>query len=408
VNQTAETVKNTLNNQPQILLMEDEKSVAQGLQMILSEEGYDVDLAMTGQNALNSLSDKGFDLMVADLRLPDMNGMEVIKKAKDENPEIKVIVITGYANISSAVEAMKTGVVVDYISKPFTEKEFMERVEKVFKEKKDKLSTKDQESEGETPAEITAEEDSGTQPQVLLMEDEPSVGQGLQMVLREQGYDVDLAVTGQEALDTLKTKSFVLLVADLRLPDMNGLDVVKQVKRDQPSTKVIAISGYSSLLSRVDSMKEGVSDFLPKPFTEEEFMSAVVRTLKGMPRADSGEIIGTEDEEADRFTKIGVYVCHGGTDIASKLRVDEIVDFARKQPQVIVARSNKYLCQQAGLKMIEKNITINQAMQAEELFIAVTTKDVIPVVKFEDKIIADGKPGKYTTSLMNEFLSFTR
>ena len=135
MNQVEETIRDDSADQPQILVMEDESSVAQGLQMVLTEEGYGVDLAMTGQSALDTLSHKGFDLLVADLRLPDMDGMEVIKRVKGERPETGVIVITGYASVPSAVEAMKTGI-VDYLPKPFTEDEFKARVERALKEKK--------------------------------------------------------------------------------------------------------------------------------------------------------------------------------------------------------------------------------------------------------------------------------
>ncbi|MBN2125641.1 MAG: response regulator [Deltaproteobacteria bacterium] len=121
---------------PQILLMEDELSVAKGLQMVLSEEGYGVDVAMTGTRALEIFGSKEFDLLVADLRLPDIDGMEVIKAVKEKRPETEVVVITGYASVASAVEAMKTGA-FDYLPKPFTEEEFRASVEGALKEKKE-------------------------------------------------------------------------------------------------------------------------------------------------------------------------------------------------------------------------------------------------------------------------------
>lgn len=120
---------------PHILVMEDEPSVAQGLQMVLADEGYDVDVAMTGGSALNTFGKKGFDLLVADLRLPDIDGMEVIRRVKEKTPETEVIVITGYSSVSSAVEAMKLGA-SDYLPKPFTDEEFKEAVESALKEKK--------------------------------------------------------------------------------------------------------------------------------------------------------------------------------------------------------------------------------------------------------------------------------
>jgi len=134
-NQTAHNIPEDFC-EPQILLMEDEPSVALGLQMVLREEGYGVDWAQNGRTALDTLSHKGFDLVVADLRLPDMDGLDVIRQVKDERPETMVIVITGYATVPSAVEAMKIGA-VDYLPKPFTENDFMQSVAKAFESQKD-------------------------------------------------------------------------------------------------------------------------------------------------------------------------------------------------------------------------------------------------------------------------------
>jgi len=108
--------------------------VAKGLQMVLSEEGYAVDLAMTGQGALDRFEQKGFDLLVADLRLPDIDGMEVIRKVKARRPETGVVVITGYSTVSSAVEAMRLGA-NDYLPKPFTDEELKSAVADALQKK---------------------------------------------------------------------------------------------------------------------------------------------------------------------------------------------------------------------------------------------------------------------------------
>ena len=134
MNHPNETALIDSTGQPQILLMEDERVLAQGFQMALKEEGFVVDLAMTGQDALDTMCRKEYDLIVADLRMPDMDGMEVVKRAKDDSPETRVIVVTGYANIESALEAFQSGV-CDYLSKPLTEAEFIEAVNKALQEK---------------------------------------------------------------------------------------------------------------------------------------------------------------------------------------------------------------------------------------------------------------------------------
>jgi NADH:ubiquinone oxidoreductase subunit E/CheY-like chemotaxis protein len=125
-------------------------------------------------------------------------------------------------------------------------------------------------------------------PQVLIMEDEVSVAKGLGMVLSEEGYYVDLAMTGSSALDSFNQKMFDLLVADLRLPDIDGMEVIKQVKRRRPDTEVLVITGYSTVNTAVEAMKLGASDYLAKPFTDDEFLSAVKGALvtKKFPATD--------------------------------------------------------------------------------------------------------------------------
>ena len=135
------------------------------------------------------------------------------------------------------------------------------------------------------PVRETRRDETGIWPQILIMEDEPTVAQGLQMILKEVGYEVDLAKTGKEALDTFDQRVFDLLVADLRLPDIDGIEVIERVKKNRPSTEVIVITGYSTVSSAVKAMKLGAFDYLPKPFTEDEFKSAVEGALKGKQRA---------------------------------------------------------------------------------------------------------------------------
>jgi len=126
-------------------------------------------------------------------------------------------------------------------------------------------------------------------PHILLMEDEYSIANGLKMVLTEEGYQVDLAMTGQGALDSFFNNGFDLLVADLRLPDIDGFEVIKQVKAKRPETEVVVITGYSSVYSAVDAMKLGVYDYLPKPFTEDEIKTAVSGALENKKKARESE-----------------------------------------------------------------------------------------------------------------------
>jgi ActR/RegA family two-component response regulator len=116
-------------------------------------------------------------------------------------------------------------------------------------------------------------------PNILVMEDDINVARGLEMVLTEEGYTVNLAGTGALAMKAFREKKFDLLVADLRLPDINGMDVIRQVKNQKPETEVIVITGYGTTATAVEAMKIGVHDFLPKPFTEDQIKNAITEAL---------------------------------------------------------------------------------------------------------------------------------
>lgn len=140
-------------------------------------------------------------------------------------------------------------------------------------------------------AQETIRSEPAYRPHILLMEDEMNVAKGLAMVMHEEGYEVDLAATGQAALEKFKANGFDLLVADLRLPDMDGMDVVQYVREKRPGTHVVIITGYPSVSSAVRSVKMGVSDYLRKPFTEDEFKTAVRSALKKQEKESMEELI---------------------------------------------------------------------------------------------------------------------
>jgi DNA-binding response OmpR family regulator len=120
-------------NRPHVLLVEDEQNVANGLKLILNDAGFDVDLALNGRRALDIFHGNGIDLVVSDLRLPDIDGMEVIREIKSSKPQMNVIIITGYPSLPSAIESGRLGV-REYLRKPFTEDEFLGVVDKVVHE----------------------------------------------------------------------------------------------------------------------------------------------------------------------------------------------------------------------------------------------------------------------------------
>jgi CheY-like chemotaxis protein len=102
-----------------ILVVDDEEFVRRNFKRALSEEGYEVETAEDGERALESIEKEPFDLIIADMKMPGMNGIDVLKNAKERHPDIGVIIVTGYSTIETAVEAIKSGA-SDYIEKPLS------------------------------------------------------------------------------------------------------------------------------------------------------------------------------------------------------------------------------------------------------------------------------------------------
>jgi DNA-binding NtrC family response regulator len=104
---------------PKILVVDDEANICRSVEKILSKVGIHVRSALNGEEALNLLTVEKFNAVLTDLKMSRLGGMEVLRLAKELNPGMPVIVMTGYASVSSAVEVMKLGA-VDYLPKPFT------------------------------------------------------------------------------------------------------------------------------------------------------------------------------------------------------------------------------------------------------------------------------------------------
>ena len=116
---------------PQVLIIDDELLICQNCIKILSKLTCDAAYALNGFDGLEMMEDRPFDVVVTDLKMSVLGGMEVLRRIKDAYPDTIVIVMTGYASISSAVEVMKIGA-IDYLPKPFTPQEFRAIVQQAF------------------------------------------------------------------------------------------------------------------------------------------------------------------------------------------------------------------------------------------------------------------------------------
>ncbi len=127
------------NPRARILAVDDEEVVLDSFRKILVLAGYSIDTVLTGQEALGLVQKAPYDFVFTDLKMPEMDGIDVTKAVKHLRPDIDVIMITGYATVESAVETMKYGA-MDYVQKPFTEEELVGFVDKSLIRRQDRIA----------------------------------------------------------------------------------------------------------------------------------------------------------------------------------------------------------------------------------------------------------------------------
>jgi DNA-binding NtrC family response regulator len=136
---------------------------------------------------------------------------------------------------------------------------------------------------------------------ILIVDDEESMRDACRQVLEPEGFALREAASGEAGLEAMRQESFDLAILDLRMPRMDGLEILRWIREESPDTAAIVITGFPSVESAVEAMKHGAADFLPKPFTPDVLRLTVRRTLRGARMLKENLLLRSELEE-----------CHGG------------------------------------------------------------------------------------------------
>ena len=157
-------------------------------------------------------------------------------------------------------------------------------------------------------------------PEILIIDDEPLMRISISDALKVEGYNVMSAETGGEGLKSIKNNSYDVVITDLRLPEVDGVQILKSCKQISPRTKVLMITAYGSVDTAVEAMKIGAYDYITKPFSMDEFILTVKRLIalrdledeniylkeKIEERYEFSGIIGKSDKMKDIFEKIEI------------------------------------------------------------------------------------------------------
>ncbi len=145
---------------------------------------------------------------------------------------------------------------------------------------------------------------------ILVVDDDPLIRGSLYEMLRGQRFDVEMASDGAEAMDHLSRRRFSLVIADWKMPQVDGMSLLGHIRARHPNTSVVLITGFGSINSAVDAIKEGAFDYLTKPIQPEELEATIQRALSQSAGAADGDgdpfagIIGQDAAMQELFSTI--------------------------------------------------------------------------------------------------------
>ena len=115
---------------------------------------------------------------------------------------------------------------------------------------------------------------------ILVIDDEPIVCESLKRILDEEGYEAESALSGKEAFEKMKGHPFDIVITDLKMPGIDGMEVLRTFRKDYPDSIIIMITGFSTVETAVEAMKLGAFDYIPKPFTPDEVAVVVKKAIE--------------------------------------------------------------------------------------------------------------------------------
>ena len=139
---------------------------------------------------------------------------------------------------------------------------------------------------------------------ILIVEDDPKMRDALQYIMRKEGYGVDAVGEGESALEKLKATDYELIISDLKLPGMDGMDVLRAAKKYKPYVGVIVITAYGTIDSAVVAMKSGAEDYITKPFNIDHIRLVVKKALEKRELSTRNALLESQLRRKYRFENI--------------------------------------------------------------------------------------------------------
>lgn len=243
-----------------VLIIDDDQIVRQKLKDELTRAYYTPFDAGTGNEALLQLKSIKPDMVLLDVKLPDMDGIDLLDKIKAQCPDCEVVIITGYGGEELAIRALRNGA-IDYIEKPLDMNVLLAALGRAQEKVNDKYGT-------------------GFQNVILVVDDDEAVVIRLKRFLEKEGYMVWGSQAAAEGLEIISSHRVDILITDINMQGMDGFEFLKKAKALYPDIEGIVVSGDKTGELAVKSMRVNAIDYLAKPIDLDELIFSVKKAVE--------------------------------------------------------------------------------------------------------------------------------
>ncbi|TLY32506.1 MAG: response regulator [Nitrospirae bacterium] len=242
-----------------ILVIDDERMVCDLLRAVFSRYGHEVLTAFDGRNGLDLFEQHRPRFTLLDLRMPGMNGIEVLTRIRALDPRAAVIVLTGAGSADLENQARQMGV-TDFLSKGLSLEALVGTVERVMQQPVKPPASPSQSTDAKKAPSHSQKAGS-----ILVVDDEPPIRELLRKYFSSRDYQVRVAPDGQQALALVDQKSPDIIVLDVHMPGMNGIEVLKRLRAKNYAGGVIFLTSSQDERLLQEGLELGSVDILGKP-----------------------------------------------------------------------------------------------------------------------------------------------
>ena len=255
-----------------ILVVDDERLVCDLLRSVLGRYGHEVLTALNGREGLELFKKHRPRFTLLDLRMPEMNGIEVLKQIRAIDPQAAVLILTAWGSDALEQQARQLGV-VDFLSKGLSLDVLVDAMERTLQQTAHAASPAQAAAPGGAPR--AAPVAAGDGDFILVVDDEPQIRDLLKRFLTLRGYKVRVASDGQQALTMVEQQAPQLIVLDVYMPGINGVEVLRQLRRKKYTGGVILLTGSQDDKLLQEALDLGSVDVMGKPVDLERLALAI-------------------------------------------------------------------------------------------------------------------------------------